>query len=390
MGRAALLVLALAGHAVAGVAEVRLEAVLGGRAFVEPVFALQAPSDPAHWYVVERAGRVLRVAVSDDVAPPEVAVDISARVDSRWGYAGLLGAAFEPDGRGLVLSFTERVGRVLWSRVERFPFADGVADATRPLRVLSLEQPTAQHNNGAVAFGPEGALYIGFGDGQLGGDPPNHAQRLDNWFGKILRVRLGTDPATPYTAPTDNPFVGRAGARPEIWALGLRNPWRFSFDAQTGALWAGDVGQATREEVDLIERGGNYGWPAREGTECFRRSLCHKVSDVIPPVTEYDHTVGISVTGGYVYRGHAASGLLGDYVFGDYATGRIWAVRPEGAGWARREIFRGKVSIASFAEGLDGELYVVSYRKDRPALQRMVPVVAARGEIDGAAVRVAP
>lgn len=367
---AALLVVLLAAPAPA---EIRLAPALAGRSFTDAVFALQRPGDAARWYVVERAGRIQRVPAAG--GEPTVVADLTDRVAARWGYAGLLGVAFHPDGQRIVLSFTERVKGVLWSRIEQFPVrADGTIDTAAPTRLLSLEQPSAQHNNGHVAFGPDGMLYVGFGDGQLGGDPPNNAQNRGSLFGKILRVDVRGDRAV---VPPDNPFVEVEGARGEVWAYGLRNPWRFSFDRATGDLWAGDVGQATREEVDLIVRGGNYGWPAREGTECFRRSKCHKVKDVVPPITEYDHSVGYSITGGYVYRGPDAPALVGQYIFGDFGSGRIWAVRREGEGWVRRQLLDTRAQIASFAEGLDGALYVVSYRRDKPTLLRVLPVVDA-------------
>ena len=224
----------------------------------------------------------------------------------------------------MFLSYTVRRQRKQLSHVLRYRLDDdGVLDRGSGRVLIELPQPGPNHNGGHVVFGPDGYLYIGFGDGQLDADPDNYSQRLDTLLGKILRIDVNT--GEPYAVPPDNPFVGGDG-RPEIWAYGLRNPWRFSFDSVTGELWAGDVGQADAEEIDRVVKGGNYGWSARQGSRCYiRRRGCDR-PEYIDPVTEYDHTQGMAVAGGYVYRGWRLFPLLGAYLFRDLGSGRTWSL----------------------------------------------------------------
>ena len=236
--------------------------------------------------------------------------------------------------------------------------------------VLRADQDFSNHNGGNIAFGPDGFLYIGLGDGGSGGDPLDRAENPTNLLGALLRIDV--DNGSPYGIPADNPFSGNppcpadhSGTQncPEIYAWGFRNPWRFSFDRARGDLWLGDVGQNQYEEVDQVELGGNYGWDCREGAHDFEPSGCP--SDLIDPVTEYDHSEGNSITGGYVYRGSAIPALLGQYIFGDFGSGRIWAYGDDGQGGVdRRLLLSTSVSIASFAEDTDGEVYVVNYGGD--------------------------
>jgi len=221
-----------------------------------------------------------------------------------------------------------------------------------------VDQPFLNHNGGQIAFGPDGLLYVGLGDGGSGGDPLGHAQDTSTLLGSILRIDV--DRGTPYAVPPDNPFAA-GGGRPEIFAWGLRNPWRWSFDRETGELWCGDVGQNRWEEVDRIRRGGNYGWNVREGAHCFASAECDSAG-LIEPVAEYSHDEGCSITGGYVYRGATLPQISGAYVYGDFCSGRIWGLFSAGGGaLAPRLLAESGLQISSFAEDHDGELYVVDY-----------------------------
>jgi len=222
--------------------------------------------------------------------------------------------------------------------------------------LLVIPQPYGNHNGGMIAFGLDHYLYIGMGDGGSGGDPENYAQNRNELLGKFLRIDV--DQQRPYGIPPDNPFV-QGNGQPEIFAVGLRNPWRFSFDRETGNLWAGDVGQNKWEEIDVIQKGKNYGWRFLEGTHCFNpETNCRSVKNLVAPVTEYAHSSGrCSVTGGYVYRGTMIPALLGTYVFGDFCSGEIWGYR-EGE---TRLLLATDLQISSFGEVGDGELYVLGY-----------------------------
>lgn len=328
--------------------------------FSKPVAMLQAPGDPTRWYVVEQAGRV--VVFDDDPAASKtrVFIDIRKRVNARGNEAGLLGMAFHPDYEAngqVILSYTAG-RRNLKSVIARF-FADEARRALDPGSeqiILTVDQPFQNHNGGQVDFGPDGFLYIGFGDGGAGGDPRGNGQNTETLLGAMLRIDV--DSGDPYAIPPDNPFAS-GGGRPEIYAWGLRNPWRWSFDAATGDLWAGDVGQSQFEEIDLIVKGGNYGWNAREGAGAFRGGA-RSGEALIPPVAEYSHSFGCSVTGGYVYRGDRIPALAGTYVFGDYCSGRFWGLAPEaGGGRTMAPLFDGHINLSSFGQALDGRLFAI-------------------------------
>ena len=240
------------------------------------------------------------------------------------------------------------------------------ADPDSEAVILEVPQPFGNHNGSTVLFGPDGYLYVSLGDGGSANDPQNNAQDLGTLLGTVLRLDVDGEPGG-YAIPQDNPFVDRPGARGEIWAYGLRNIWRMSFDRSTGDLWAGDVGQNAWEEIDVITKGGNYGWRSREGMHPFREGV--STDPLIDPVVEYAQRqrrqiIGMSVTGGYVYRGRAMKRLYGAYVYGDYVTGRIWALRYDsGQVTAQREVFHSppRVYISSFGEDAAGELYVCSF-----------------------------
>lgn len=359
---------------------IRLEAAFGGRTFTSPLGLLQAPDDNARWYVVEQAGRVRDFNEADANAATTF-VDISSQVES-GGEKGLLGMAFHPqyaaNGR-VYLSYTHRnTSNELVSRISTFttvPAGDGrraIDPATEQI-VLTVVQPFDNHNGGHIVFGPDGYLYIGFGDGGSGGDPQGNAQRLDTVLGKLLRIDV--DQGTPYAIPSDNPYVGGAlcnqgsgsSACPEIYAYGLRNPWRYSFDRSTGTLSLADVGEGAWEEVDVIERGGNYGWNCREGAHAFSGGSCLS-NNLIDPISEYGHVDGnISITGGFVYRGAQPTALVGRYLFADFGSGRIWTAEPGTR--TPRELLDTTANIASFGQSNAGELYVVDLNG---ALSRIV------------------
>jgi uncharacterized repeat protein (TIGR03806 family) len=348
--------------------------------FSSPVAMLQAPADNSRWFVVEKAGVVRTFPVSNPVAS-SVFIDIAARVTTD-SEQGLLGMAFHPDfpqDPRVFLSYSNTsAGRV--SRISSFRTLDNGAtlDPGSERILLTVEQPAQEgnHKGGNIAFGPDGLLYIGLGDGGGGGD--NHGaigngQRLTTMLGKILRIDVGADPnGTSYTIPATNPFfngtdhcpaAGRSsGNCPEIFAWGFRNPWRWSFDRVNGDLWVADVGQGNWEEVDQVTINNNYGWRCREGAHDFNTSGCSG-SGMIDPVAEYDHTVGVSITGGYVYRGTQSTNLVGRFLFGDFGSGRIWAWIPESAAQPREptQLLDTGLSISSFGQANDGELYVVNY-----------------------------
>ena len=326
----------------------------------EPV-AMAVAHDNTTYYVGERAGRV-RV-IRDGRLDPQPVLDLTDRVVAE-GEGGLLGVAVSPDGRHLYVSFTDREHAV--RLVEVAVDGDGV-DPTSRREVLTIRQPSIRHHGGNVVFGPDGLLWLGVGDGSLGGDPANAAQSLGVLSGKLLRLDPTPSGGRGYTVPATNPFVNRKGARPEIWAYGLRNPWRFSFDRATGDLWIGDVGQYIVEEIDVIglrrSAGANFGWRRLEGTRRFNGSPPPRA---VPPVDEYYHRNGrCAVVGGYVYRGSQIRGLQGAYVYGDVCDGRIRALAyAHGRPVRHRDLGLKVPGLVSFAEDQDGELYTVSLAGD--------------------------
>lgn len=340
-------------------AQIALERLFPELEFDRPLAFVQASEGDA-WYVVEQRGVVMRVEPDDATAT--VFIDIRDRVDDGPNEAGLLGMAFHPrfaQNGTVYLSYTGD-GSPLVSYVSAFTSRDGgtTLDPGSERIILTLDQPYGNHNGGNVAFGPDGYLYIGFGDGGSGGDPQGNGQNTGTLLGALLRIDV--DAAAPYGIPPDNPFA-EGGGRPEIYAFGLRNPWRFSFDSETGELWLADVRQGAWEEIDLIERGGNYGWNIREGAHCYRASEC-RTEGLIDPVAEYSHDEGCSVTGGYVYRGKAIPALEGAYLYADYCSGLLWGVfREASGGVTSRLLLETDLNVSSFGQGLNGELYVVDH-----------------------------
>lgn len=332
----------------------RLRAVRVGQ-FTAPIaLAVRAGDDAV--YVAEKGGvvKALRSGATD----PTPVLDLSGQV-STGSEQGLLGLVFSPDGSRLFVDYTDTAGD---SRVVEYAFSAGRADTSTRRELLLVQQPFSNHNGGHVVFGPDGFLYIGLGDGGSAGDPQGNGQRLDTLLGKILRIDPRPDGNAPYSIPPGNPFASRQGARPEIWAYGLRNPWRFTFDRETGALWIGDVGQAAIEEIDAVEAsaggGQNYGWNRLEGTRRFAGSA---PPGSVAPVHEYSHEGGnCSVTGGYVYRGTRIPALRGSYVFADYCKGELRALVLGGSGL--RSVVLGPTldAVSSFGQDADGELFVLS------------------------------
>jgi len=311
-------------------------------------------------FVVEQPGRVR--LIRDGQLQPKPYLDITDRVLD-GGEQGLLCFVFHPDFANngyCYVNYTRRrpARQTVVSRFHADPRADRVDAATERI-ILTIDQPYANHNGGQLLFGPDGMLYIGMGDGGAANDPQNRAQNLNELLGKILRIDVSVP--SGYRVPGDNPFVGRAGARPEIWALGLRNPWRMSFDRQTGVLWAADVGQDSWEEIDIIVKGGNYGWRLFEGSHPF--IIQGPVPDnLIMPIKQYSHRLGLSITGGYVYRGSRIPELVGWYVYGDYSSGRIWGLKYEdGKLLADEQLLHTRTQPASFGEDGAGELYLCDH-----------------------------
>lgn len=341
--------------------------------FTQPVAMLQAPGDSTRWFVVEQGGRVRVFANNPQVAQFATFADISDRVTA-GGEMGLLGMAFHPDFPGdprVFLSYSNETAGSRVNRLSEFRLgAGGNLDPASERILMSVSQPETNHNGGQIAFGLDGFLYVGRGDGGGGNDQHGaigNGQLLTTLLGKVLRIDVS--PASGYAIPPDNPFVGNpqcgaggTGAQncPEIYAWGFRNPWRWSFDRVTGTMWLGDVGQNAIEEIDRVILGGNYGWRCREGTRVTGLA-CGSAQNLLPPVAEYGRSEGFSVTGGYVYRGSAIAGLQGRYVFGDF-SGRLWHIAGD---TQPTMVMTGGaltgVNIASFGEAHDGELYVVHY-----------------------------
>jgi glucose/arabinose dehydrogenase len=295
-------------------------------------------------------------------------LDLNVRTDSELG---LLGLAFHPayPKNGLFYVNSNPADGEMRTRVAewRLPREDlGKQRASDERVVLEVGQPYQNHDGGGLAFGPDGFLYIGLGDGGWRNDPHGHGQKLDTLLGKMLRIDVSSRAAGAYGIPPDNPFVGTSGARPEIWAYGLRNPWRYSFDPH-GRLVAGDVGQDQWEEIDLVGRGENLGWNVREATHCFAPKEGCRTSGLVDPIFEYGREAGTSVTGGFVYTGADVPELADHYVFGDFTSGRVWAMKlpsphltSKGLRPAR-ELGKWPFLISSFARDERGELYLLDY-----------------------------
>jgi glucose/arabinose dehydrogenase len=325
-----------------------------------PLYVTSPPRDP-RLFVVEQVGRIRIVANGALLATPFL--DVRSRITS-GGERGLLSVAFHPSyatNGFFYVNFTDLQGN---TRVERFRVSSdpNVADAASSTLILAVAQPYANHNGGLVMFGPDGMFYIGMGDGGSGGDPLGHGQNRNSLLGKMLRIDVDGTP--PYGIPSTNPFVGQASVRPEIWATGLRNPWRFSFDRTAGQLYIADVGQGSREEINAVsatQAGLNYGWNVMEGSACYSTANCSRTGLTLP-VLDYGHSVGCSVTGGYVYRGTRIPEIVGRYFYSDYCSGWLRSFRlVNGVVTAEREWSVGALgAVSSLGEDANGELYVTN------------------------------
>jgi glucose/arabinose dehydrogenase len=334
-----------------------LEVVASG--LEAPLDLAWRPSTPDDTFVVEQVGRIRIVREGQVLDPPFL--DISGIVTS-GGERGLLGLAFHPDPSDprFFVYYTGLDGSQNLASYEVSAADPGRADPETARLLLTMPDQFGNHNGGSLAYGPDGFLYVGTGDGGGGGDPLGSGRSLATLLAKVLRLDVDVEDA-PYGIPDDNPFRSTADARPEIFLTGLRNPWRFRFDAGTGDLWIGDVGQGAWEEIDVVRAGQSgldFGWNTMEGTHCYREAGCDETG-LVRPVTEYGHDQGCSVTGGTVYRGSAIPDLVGRYVFGDYCSGRMWTIAADGDG------FRDPVpalasdrSISAIAAGPTGDVFV--------------------------------
>lgn len=315
------------------------------------------PGDEDRALLLTRDGMVRRVSLSDPAEEPSVFMDIRDRIIKNPGQEeGLLGLAFSPDyattGK-FYLYFS--AGGPRRQVLSRFTARGASADPSSEQVLLEIQDPYSNHNGGALTFGPDGYLYVGEGDGGSQGDPNGNGQNTNVLLAKILRLDVSGD---GYTIPPDNPFAD-GGGRPEVWAYGLRNPWRINFDPATDRLWVGDVGQDKYEEVDVVTKGANYGWNVMEGKHCYKPASGCDMDGLTLPRAEYTHSDGCSITGGYVYRGAAMPELDGYYIYGDFCSGKVWGVDTAGDDSEPVLLMDSGLSISSFAQDQDRELYII-------------------------------
>ena len=348
----------------------RLEPVTNG--LTKPLFVTHAKDDSGRVFVVEQPGRIRIVQDGQLLETPFL--DISDRVNDGRNEQGLLGLAFPPnysESGAFYVNYTDAAGDTIVERYEVSTTEPNIANVNSQSLILQVDQPASNHNGGMLAFGPDEYLYVGLGDGGAANDRFDNGQNPASLLGKMLRIDVlnhdgDIDADESYRIPVDNPWVGidwnGQDVRDEIWAVGLRNPWRYSFDRETGDLWIGDVGQNQWEEINQIPIGHtepiNFGWPIQEGNYCFQSDDCNRTG-LWQPITDYDHGSGCSVTGGYVYRGEEYPSMQGTYIYGDYCSGRIWAITADGNGIDdSREVLDTDLFISSFGEDEQGELYI--------------------------------
>ncbi|MDH5546144.1 MAG: PQQ-dependent sugar dehydrogenase [Gammaproteobacteria bacterium] len=361
---------------ITSIPDIRLELAVNGTE--DPVAIAHAGDQSKRLFVVEQDGRV-RV-VKDNKLVDKPFLDITDKVKS-GGEKGLLGIAFHPQFRSngkFYVNYTREVDHLETVVSEFRADKNNIVNPKSERILLQFSQPWGNHNGGQLAFGPDGMLYIGVGDGGSANDPDNNGQQKETLLGAILRIDVNH---TPYGIPKDNPFVNTPKARPEIWAYGLRNPWRFSFDRETGQLYAADVGQDEVEEINIIEKGGNYGWRIMEGDICTPgvATNCDKTGLKLP-FYHYRHNIGRSITGGYVYRGVRSPSLCGTYLYGDFVNQALWGLRyHQGKVVAHKTLFEARslwrlpldyfddngLLISTFGEDEDGEVYVAAYQSGR-------------------------
>jgi len=317
-------------------------------------------------FVVEQAGYI-RIVDSGGNVNPLPYLDIHGRV-TFGGEQGLLGLAFHPEYKSNDYFYVNYIGVGDSTHISRFQVSSGnpeKADPQSELKLMTIFQPYTNHNGGNLCFGPDGYLYIGLGDGGSGGDPGNRSQNPKEYLGKMLRIDVNN--GNPYSIPSTNPFYNSTTTLGEIWALGLRNPWKFCFDRHTGDLWIADVGQDTSEEIDFqlaASKGGeNYGWRCYEGNQAYKSSGCAPASSITFPVYTYPHGAECSVTGGYVYRGADSSPYYGQYFFADYCSDRIWTLHKVAGNWVKEDFgqFSGN-NFSTFGEDAGGQLYIAGIK----------------------------
>jgi glucose/arabinose dehydrogenase len=361
-------------------APVSVTRVFPALTFVRMTGMYELPDGSHRFLVTEQRGTIRIFDNRPDVQQSSLFLDISGEVLTEGNEEGLLGLAFAPDFASSGIFYVDYVTsnpvRTVIARFRATP-DHARADPASQERLLEIGQPFPNHKGGQLAFGPDGYLYIGMGDGGSANDPGNRAQNLNVLLGKVLRIDVsGESAGLKYRIPPDNPFAGRPDARGEVWAYGLRNPWRFSFDPATGELWAGDVGQNNWEEVDVIRKGQDYGWPQLEGSHCnaARARNCDPAGTVLP-VTEYPTaSPNCAVTGGFVYRGGAIPSLQGAYVYGDYCSGKVWALRYDGQKVTEQmEIADTNVNISSFAVDLAGNVYALAHSNSGGGIYKIGP-----------------
>lgn len=336
--------------------------------FTRPVDLQYSPDNTNRLFVVEQAGVISVFANDANTGSKTTFLDIRDKVDDQGNEEGLLGLAFHPDYKSngyFYVNYTAaNPNRTV---VSRFSVSGSDPDKAEPgseVELLSFSQPYSNHNGGQVAFGPDGFLYIATGDGGSAGDPKENGQDRKTLLGKILRIDVNkSENGKKYGIPADNPFAGNTQAfREEIYAYGLRNPWRFSFDIENGRLWTGDVGQNAWEEIDIIEKGGNYGWNTMEGNHCYDPKTGCDRAGLKGPIHEYDRNAGISITGGFVYRGPSLKSLVGKYIYADFATRRVWALEHKDLSRpVNTLLFEAAFNISSFGVDQNQELYLCGF-----------------------------
>lgn len=352
--------------------QLTVESAFPSLSFRLPTTFKQAPADNSRWYVVEKRGAIIAFDNDPATNTTDEFLDISFQVNDDFSETGLLGMAFHPQYPAVpevFVSYNGGNGTAVTSVISRFRL-NNTGTALNPASeevLLNFSQPRNNHNGGDLAFGQDGFLYASFGDGGGAGDPQENGQDTTTLFGTVIRIDV--DNGSPYAIPADNPFAGQircsagtaASACAEIFAWGFRNPWRMSFDTATSALWLGDVGQGAWEEVNRVVLGGNYGWNDREGANCFDPITgCALGFD--EPVTQYDHSIGQSVTGGYVYRGTAISELVGFYVFADFVSGQLFAVSSDALPTVEpQQVGSAGGSVSAFATDANQNLYLASF-----------------------------
>ncbi len=339
----------------------RLVEVASG--FERPLFVTHAGDGSGRLFVVEQGGKI-RIVMNGTIAS-EPFLDITSDLDNSGGERGLLGLAFAPDFQKSGTFFVAHTAPGPAGVIRRFRVSSDPdrADRGSAELVLSMDDPAGNHNGGMIAFGPDGYLWVGTGDGGSAGDPWGNAQNPKSLLGKMLRIDVRS---RPYAIPADNPWLGRDGFRPELWALGLRNPWRFSFDRATGELWIGDVGQFAWEEIDLADSkqgGQNFGWKHMEGAHCYDPKQGCEAGGLELPIHEYGHDRGCSVTGGYVYRGSDLPSLSGSYLFSDYCRGTVWTLERSQDGGITVSVLLQAGAVSSFGEDEAGEIYLCDHSR---------------------------